>query len=512
MKLIDLLEFSALGEPQRPAVKNAHMQLSYSRLLADVRALAAQLKSVRCRAGTKVALILGNSAEYLVGFFAVSAAGGAILPLSAGMTLYEIAAFIDRADASIVITSEKYARRLQGRLPQPCNVTVISVRYNCRAKLKIGIGGLAYRAATPGHDDIALMVPTSGTTGQPKIVMLTDNELISNMAVYRLVMGFQGNDIVYCSIAMHHIYCICAQVLTHISLGDTFITHEGPFFIKDFFDAVQSHGVSVTAFVPYMAILLARYPCPGQFNLNSLRYVTLSGAKTPASTYKLLTDKYPHIDFINTYGMSEAGSRISIAAPFYERFPIDSVGKPMPGVSVRIVDEHNRDLPANSQGEILLRSPGIMNGYYKQPALTGETINDGWLKTGDIGKLDEQGNLFIIGRTKDLIVTGGENISPVEIEDCLMEHPAIRDAAVVGKKDDLMQEVPCAFVVKNERCVKCSTADILKFCKVRLSSHKVPRCVVFLNKLPRLGSSKIDRNALRKKADNMGRPVGRHLP
>jgi len=210
--------------------------------------------------------------------------------------------------------------------------------------------------------------------------------------------------------------------------------------------------------------------------------------------------------------MSEAGSRISIAAPFCEQFPIDSVGKPMPGVSVRIVDDYGNGLTPNSQGEILVKSCGIMKGYYRQPELTAETIDDGWLKTGDVGKLDEQGNLFIIGRTKDMILTGGENISPVEIEDCLMEHPAIRDAAVVGKKDDLMQEVPCAFVVLNDRCGQSSITDILKFCKVRLSSHKVPRCVVFLNKLPRLGSSKIDRNALRKKADNMGRPVVRHLP
>jgi len=503
MKLIDLLESSAATGPQTPAVKNTQIQISYHQMLADVRTLAEQLKSIRCRPGTKVAIILGNSPEYLVSFFAVSAADATILPLSANMTLYEITTFIDRADASIVITSEKCARRLQNHLPQPRNATIISVRYDPEANLKISVGIPADCAPTLQHHDVALMVPTSGTTGQPKIVMLTDDQLITNMAVYRLLMGFKAKDTIYCSLAMHHIYCICAQVLTHISLGDTFITHDGPFFIKGFLSAVQTHSVTVTAFVPYMAILLAEYPSPEQFNLHNLKHVTLSGAKTPSSIYKMLTEKYPHVSFVNTYGMSEAGSRISIAVPFPDRFPIDSVGKPMPSVSVRIADDNGYDLPANSQGEILVKSSGVMKGYYKQPQLTESTIVDGWLKTGDIGRLDERGSLFILGRTKDMILSGGENICPTEIEDCLLEHPAVREAAVVAKKDNLLQEVPCAFLVNSDQCPQPSTADILRFCRLKLSSHKIPRSVVFLDRLPKLGSSKIDRNALRKKADNL---------
>jgi long-chain acyl-CoA synthetase len=208
------------------------------------------------------------------------------------------------------------------------------------------------------------------------------------------------------------------------------------------------------------------------------------------------------VKFINTYGMSEAGSRISIAMPFCERFPGDSVGRPMPGVCVRIADENGSDAAAGCCGEILVKSSGVMKGYYKEPELTAATIAEGWLKTGDIGRLDEQGNLFILGRKKDVIVTGGDNVCPAEIEDCLVGHPAIREAAVVGQKHRLLEEVPYAFAVRREGFDEPTAVELLRFCRTRLSSHKIPRMVRFIERLPKLGNSKIDRNRLRDMANS----------
>ena len=353
------------------------------------------------------------------------------------------------------------------------------------------------------NKDVALMVYTSGTTGPPKIVMLTDSQLISNMVTYRSLMGFGSHNVVCCSLPLRHIYCVCAQILTHISLADTFVLNDKPFFIKDFLKAVESQKVTITAFVPYMAMLLAEFPESERFNLGSLRYVTLSGAKTPKSTYKLLTEKYSHIQFINTYGMSEAGSRISIAAPFPNRFPIESVGSPMPGVEVKIAGDSGNVLPPEAIGEVEVKSSGVMKGYYRQPDLTNETIVGGWLKTGDIGKLDEKGNLFLVGRRKNIIISGGENIYPSEIEECLMEHPAILETAVVARRDRRLQEVPCAFVVKNRLSKEVIPIEIIGFCKKRLSSHKTPRSIKFLDRLPKLGTWKIDRNTLRKMVNNL---------
>lgn len=503
MRIIDLLRNSATARPEAPAIRSGTFELSYRQMLKDAESLSQQLRLAGCTGGTKVAIVLENSAEYLVSFFAVSAAEGTILPLSTRMTPYEVARFVKRADVSIVITSEAWGKRLSGAAGEGLSIVVVNVRYDSSGKLAVDTvkGGSLETDESCG--DIALMVPTSGTTGVPKIVMLTDANLLSNMAVYRLLMGFEGCQVAYCGLSLHHIYCICAQVLTHISRGDTLVVTSRPFFIRDFLKTVQRDTVTVSAFVPSMAILLVEYPQPEEFNVGSLRYITLSGAKTPSSTYRSLTERYPRIRFINTYGMSEAGSRISIAAPFPQDYPLESVGRAVPGVSVRIVDEKGNDLPADCAGEILVRSSGVMKGYYKQPDLTARTLVDGWLKTGDIGKLDQQGNLFILDRIKDVIITGGENVCPFEIEECLIRHPAVQEVAVVGRTDRLLQEVPCAFIVGSNGNRNPTDVDIKKFCRLRLSSHKVPRFVRFLDQLPRLGASKIDRNSLKKLAETL---------
>jgi long-chain acyl-CoA synthetase len=503
MRIIDLLKHSVAKFPDRTAIKDDTTELTYSQLDFSVSYLSDYLTLKGFGPGIKAALLLGNSALYFISFFAVSAAGGTVVPMSSKMTVYEAVKFIKRSGVSIAITERALAKKLANKLNQTDLISIFTIDWGCSNHLEIQPLFLAEPKEDIENRDVALMVYTSGTTGYSKIVMLTNEQLISNMFVYRAVMGFDEHNIVYCSLPLHHIYCICAQVLTHISLGDTFIATTRPFFIKDFLKAVQKHRVTITAFVPYMAILMSEYPNPDEYNTSSLKYITLSGAKTPNLVYRKLTKAFSHIKFINTYGMSEAGSRISISAPFPTHFPIDSVGRPIPGIKVKIVDEMGKTVAANSPGEIFVKSSGIMKGYYQQPDLTAKTKVDGWLKTGDIGKLDENGNLFILGRIKDIIITGGENLCPAEIEERLIEHYAIREAAVVGQKHKLLQEVPFAFIVKNNASEKLTPIDIIEYCKNKLSSHKIPRSIKFLEKLPKLNTNKVDRNELKKIADNL---------
>ena len=500
MRIIDLLHKSAASHPQTTAAKCAALQISYPKMLADVRKLAEKLRTLKCAEGIKVALVLKNSIEYLISFFAVSAARGIILPLAPRMTTYELTACIEKADVSILITDPAGAKELSEKLSPNKAPTILSVEYDRDASLHMRLITTGKCITDHRNRDVALMVPTSGTTGPSKIAMLTDNQLISNMLAYRSLMAFAAHNIVYCALSMHHIYPICAQILTHASTGDTFLISDKPFFVHDFLNAVHTHNVTITALVPYMAVLLAQYPQPHRFNLETLQYVTLSGAKTPPSTYRSITEKYPHTCFINTYGMTEAGSRIAIAAPSPERFPIDSVGRPMPRVEVKIIDQNGKPAVAGAAGEILLKSSGVMKGYYNKPDLTARTIADGWLRTGDLGKLDQNGNLYILGRKKDIIITGGENVYPAEIEQCLTDHPAIREAVVVPRPHELLQEVPFAFIVAKSGVERPTSDDIIRFCKARLSTHKIPCSVRFVQKLPRLGTSKADRKLLRKTA------------
>lgn len=503
MRIIELLKNSAEADPQRTAIRSGDAEISHEQMCSLVFALSDCLKAVGCRCGVKVAIVLENSAEYLISFFAISAAEGIIVPLSGRMAPHEIAGYINRTDISIVITNQPTWNRVAETLHVSRRITAMYIECEPEGNLELETGALGDCSIDRENSDVALMLPTSGTTGTPKIVMLTDSNLISNMTTYRSLMGFDGHNAVFCALSFHHIYCICAQILTHISRADTFVLNSGPFFAKDFLRTVEAYGITITAFVPYMAILLAEYPDPGSFDIESLRYVTLSGAKTPRATCELLKEKYPNVQFIGTYGMSEAGSRVSLARPSSECFPVESVGRPMPGVAVRIVCEKGNDAPANRPGEILVKSSGVMKGYYRQPELTERIITDGWLRTGDLGKMDEEGNLFILGRTRETIITGGENVCPFEIEECLVKHPAVREAVVVGQRHKLLQEVPFAFVVKNNANEKLTAIDIVEFCRERLSSYKIPKSTRFMEKLPKLSTSKIDRKALKAMADNL---------
>jgi acyl-CoA synthetase (AMP-forming)/AMP-acid ligase II len=496
VRLIDLLKRSSTKYPSRIAVKDDICEMTYARLLSNTEQLSGYLKSAGCGPGVKIAVVLPNRGAYFASIFAVSLAGATIVPMSSKMTAYEAAGFIKRADVSLVLTEKSFAGKLAEQLGNKEQIAIATIEQDADSALKVETFAVGKPRTDGDNSDVALMVYTSGTTGQSKIVMLTDDQLISNMFVYRAVTDFDQPNVVYCSLLLHHIYCICAQVLTHISLGDTFIAKDSPFFIKDFFKAVQNHKVTITAFVPYMAILMAEYPDPDQFDLSSLKYITLSGAKTPRLIYQKLTRTFGHIRFINTYGMSEAGSRISIAAPEPGEFPVESVGRPIPGVAVRITDENRKVLPDDYAGEVEVKGSGVFKGYFNQRQLTNETIINGWMRTGDLGRLDAEGNLYLAGRKKELILCGGENIFPAEIEETLLENGFVREAAVVGIRDDMLEEVPCAFVVSRDGF--CSEAEIMNFCRKRLSSFKVPRKIFFADKIPKLGTSKIDRRKLKK--------------
>ena len=500
MKIIDLLRNSVKGQPDAVAVTGDGFAMTYSSFEQSVDELAEILGSSGCAPGIKVAIVLNKSVEYLISFFAISAAKGIIVPLSAGMTTHEISGFVKKADISIVITSKRNAGKLSDSLKD--EITLIVADCDHGNALKVDVFYKNSVKTDAENIDVALMAFTSGSTGKAKATMLRDYHLITNMVTYRLVMGFAEHNVVYCAIPLHHIYCITAQLLTHISLGDTFVLPDGIFFIKDFFKMVEKYRVTISAFVPSMAMLMLESPQSSQFCLRTLRYITMSGAKTPSNVYRQLCRKFKHVKFVNTYGMTEAGSRISIAAPDPEDYPVESVGKPMHGIMVRIANGSGDIVGINEVGEVEVKSSGVMKGYYKQPELTSQTVVNGWLKTGDLGHLDEKGNLFLVGRKKELIISGGENIYPSEVEQCLLSHPEIIEAAVIGHYHKRLQEVPYAFVVRKKH-VELDIPELISFCRKHLSTQKIPAGFQFLDQMPKVGTSKVDRLKLKRTLEHV---------
>lgn len=501
MRIIDLLNQSVVKAPEAVVFEGSKGRISYQQMLVGVDKIAQELRQVGCGPGVRVAIVLNNSIEYLISFFAISATGGTVLPLSGAMTSHEISKYLSLADVTIVITNSRLRRKLSVYEKQNCWTAIVEIQHRHDTIILFNVDYRKQPHIDTDNIDVALMVPTSGSTGPVKIVMLTHENLVSNMCDYRNVMAFNHPNVVYCALGMHHIYSICAQLLTHISLGDTFVINEGPFLVREFLKTVDAYQITCTALVPSMASFMADFSNTEEFDLSSLRYITLSGAKTPVGLYRYLRHKYPHIHFVNMYGMSEAGSRIALA-PVGQSCPMESVGPAISGVVVRIIDAYGAVVPAGKVGQIIVQSTGVMKGYYREPELTANTVIDGWLHTGDMGYLDDVGNLFIVGRLKENILSGGQNIDPFEIEECILEHPGVLQVATVAKPDRVLQEVPCSFVVKRPGFQKIDSVEIIKFCQRKLSSYKIPNTVNFLERLPYLSSGKIDRKRLQSMASN----------
>lgn len=502
MRIIDLLTNSSRESPDKTACVWEGGSISYRQLAQCVQLLAERLMELGCGPGVNVAVVLNNSVEYLAAFFAVSAAGATLTPLTGSMTGDEIRRLLLAADASVMITNTRISKKLQ-TIRSECGLAVVAeIQGDDAGRIEVKTQEYDRVSTIDERSEVALMVPTSGSASDNKIVMHTDHSLISNMVDYRAAMNFTGSDTALCALSMHHIYAICAQILTHISLADTLVVYNGPFLATEFFKQVERCGVTISALVPSMAALLAEYRQRERFDLSSLRCITLSGARTPRTVFKRLIQEYPAVRFISMYGMTEAGSRIALAASAGVSYPIESVGRPLCGVSVRVVDGNGRDVAADAVGEILIRSSGLMKGYYKQPALSGQVLADGWLHTGDRGRLDGQGNLFVVGRINDNIISGGNIIDPLEVEECIREHGQVLQVAAVAKKDALLEEIPYAFVVTGRGAQRLEPHDIVRLCQGKLSSYKVPREVRFLDRLPLLPNRKIDRRRLRQMANS----------
>lgn len=485
MKLYELLKENSERNPKEIAVIDGNRKINYQQLEGYVDKLSEALRSVGCGQSCKIAIVMDNSIEWIISFFSISKAGGIIIALPPVKNVSQLEESLVDTDADMVITNIKTERS---------DISVVNIRLQDE-NLSISINGYYKKNAEKTCDDVALMMPTSGSLGRPKIAMLSNEGLINNMYLYRMAMGYGSRQRAMVILPMSHIYCITAQILTHISRGDEIVINRGIFFIKDFYRCVEKHKITSVAFVPYMAVMMSNSKI-NEFDISSLRTVTLSAAKTSGDVFLQLRNKCPSINFVSMYGMTEAGSRIAMTEQWRKDWPVESVGKAIFGVEVRIT-RGGVVMPTGFEGQIEVKSKGVMKGYYKQDDLTKETIVDGWLRTGDMGRIDEDGYLYITGRVKNMIISGGENINPTEVEQCILKMDCVVDAAVFGAEDELLGEIPCAYYV-SERDIR--TAEMVRFCKANMSLYKVPRVFRRIRQIPRINGMKVDRTALKEMA------------
>ena len=441
-----------------------------------------------------IGLFLPNSIEYAVAYFAIAFSNHVIVPIHIKSSNSEIENTIRYCELDMIITSKKFKNQ------------ILDVVYEYENKIKIIFvedhfvltqGGSRYIIKEQiimeenEEDNIAIMLHTSGSTSDPKKVMLTHNNLISNIESNIQSLRLNSSFKTLIALPMCFGYCNTSQFLTSVYLGATMVIMDGIFMPQSFFKVVEKEKITHFTAVPTMLTMLLNYKFKDNHNYNSLKIILFGGGKIPIEVLRKLNDKYDSIKFCQTYGQTECSPRVTLLEPNDSIKKMTSVGKTIPGVKIEVRDQNGKEVKNGVIGEICVCGENIMKGYYKHVELTKATIKNGWLNTGDLGYVDEEEYLYLVGRKKNIIISGGLNIYPEEIEEIISGYQGVEEVYVVGKEDELLGEVPYAYVVRNDD--KISKQDICNYCHNKMSDYKVPKDIFFVKELAKTQTGKIKR-------------------
>lgn len=437
-------------------------------------------------------IFLPNSINYAISYLSIAYAERTIVPVEVTLSKLQFISIIDYCEISTILTVTRYLPQLKEYLNgykiniEIFNIDNMEIINHTGEKRELS----ERKNDTSSIDDTAIMLHTSGTTSSPKRVMLTHRNLISNVESNILSLKLDENDKSLIVLPMYFGYCNSSQFLTHLYLGASIVIALQPFNPAVFLKTIDAKKCTNTTCIPSMLFLTLAVR--KKYDTSSLRYLCFGGGIMPVEKLKQILKYFEGTGIVQTYGQTEASPRVTCLLPKDSLRKIGSVGKAIPNVTVDIFDEHDNPVAVGEKGEIVVRGDNVMKGYYKHPKETEITLRNGWLHTGDIGKFDNEGDLYIVGRIKNVIISGGLNIYPEEIEEILINYRGIKEAIVIGEKHDVMGEVPVAKIVLDDDNV--SVTDVIEYCKKMLDSHKVPRKIEICKKLDKTYNGKIKRN------------------
>ncbi len=498
--------------PDRTAIIFEGSRYSYEDLNTRSNKLANALADLGVGKGDRVAMIDVNSNQSIEAYFACAKLGAIYVPLNFRARADELAFMINDSESTVVFVGNRYApliEEVRGDLKGLKHVVNLGDK----------LDGLKHYesilAEAPDDEpftdiednDLTILMFTAGTTGSPKGVMLAHqnfSEYVLNNVTPADTESEEKNIV---TVPMYHIAGIQA-VMAAVYGGRTLVIQQ-QFEPEAWMKLVQEDQVDRAMMVPTMLKQLMDHPNFEKYNLTSLQVITYGAAPMPLEVIKRAIQAFPGSRFINAFGQTESAATITMLGPedhVIEGTPeemevklkrLGSIGKPLPDIDVKIMAEDGSDLPAGEVGEIVARGTRIMKGYWKQEEATTSTIDkEGWLHTGDLGYQDEEGYIFLAGRAKDIIKRGGEMISPEEVENTILEHPKVEEAAIIGVQDPEWGERVRAVIVPKEGQT-IDPDELIEFCRQRLASFKKPESVVFTKELPRNPMGKILKRVLR---------------
>lgn len=504
MDLLHFLYDTSRKFPHKEAVICDSKRITYRNLKFRVEKLASALYSLGVKKSTPAGILCLNCIEYIEIIFALLKLGAVCVPLNYRLMPHEIRTLVEHAGLTLLF----YEKETEGRVPfdSPLIKTFITIGSEPNHPT-ISYESLFASKTCKNHfepvseHDESFIIYTAGTTGSSKGVVLTHGNQIWNTLNYTAAYGLNPHDKELAPTPLFHTSTL-GRVFTYVFNAVSFVLCR-KFNPKTCLDIIQKERITSITQTPTMYNRMLTAFKKGLWNTRSIRRA-VTGASTMTTTMKMqLSELFPMARFFDLYGLTEAGPGVTILHPADFSRKLDSVGKPMLTVEVVIKNEQGDIVPSGQIGEILCRGPNIMKGYYKDPVATAEVLKNGWLNTGDMGQMDDEGFLYIVGRKKDIIISGGINIYPGEVEKVLMEHPLIDDVSVIGIPDETWGErVVAVVVLKPDK--HCTEESIQDFCKNRLAGFKCPRSVFLVNELPRNAAQKVVKKELQRRYKKIG--------
>ncbi|MBI4609750.1 MAG: long-chain fatty acid--CoA ligase [Candidatus Rokubacteria bacterium] len=493
MNVAQMLERSAFYFADRPALVFRGRRWTYRELDREASALASGLRGLGLKPGERLGLHLPNWPEFVLTYYAAQKTG--LVPLSLNVTYKadELAYLCQDGEVAGVVTADPVAGNL------PPRASVPSVRHLIRVGSPVGdavdFAGLrgdpAFRALDLDRDETAAILYTSATTGRPKGVMLTHANVISNAyaTVHHLRMTPEDRGL--CALPLFHCFGQNFVMNALATAGGTLVVQER-FVAEEFLAAIGRERISLLYAVPTMYILLLNAGL-AKYDLAPLRLCFSAAAMLPEDVEQRWHETTGH--WIHQgYGLTECSP---FASYNHEtRHKPGSIGTPIENVEMKVVDENGNELPDGELGEIVIKGPNVMKGYFRNPEATAQAVRNGWLHSGDIGYRDPDGYYYVVDRVKDMINVAGFKVFPREVEEILFRHPAVREAAVVGMPDPVRGEAVRTFVVLREG-MRADADTVRAFCRDKIASYKVPDAVEFIPALPKSPTGKILKKELR---------------
>jgi long-chain acyl-CoA synthetase len=474
-------------------------RFTYSEFAESVARAARMLIANGIRKGDTVSLLLPNSAEYVIAYFACWQIGALAGPINSLLKAQEIAYVISNSEAkALLVNSDSLTvvDSIRGELP----ALEAIIPFDNEAEATRDFTASRPSELTPvseiGREAEAIIIYTSGTTGKPKGCLLTHGNVIANARQISEWLGFTAADRLLTIMPLFHMNAVSVTTMSALYAGGSTVVSP-KFSASRFWQIISDYQVTSFGSVATMlSMLLATYPdgVPNGLQTRQLRFAMCGSAPVPAEVLKRFEDVF-HCLVIEGYGLSESTCRSTFNPPDKRRRP-GSCGLPI-GNEMRVVDEEDREVAEGSLGEIVLRGENILKGYYKNDDATAAAFRNGWFHTGDIGYRDGDGFFYIVDRKSDMIIRGGENIYPREIDEVLYQHPSIEAAAAVGVPDKLYGEEVAAFVVLKEGA-NSSEQELIEFCKARLAYYKCPKTVRFVKDIPKGPTGKLLKRELAK--------------